>query len=341
MKKKILVVGGAGFIGSHVTKFLERNGYQTVIFDNLSTGDARSIIQGEFVKGDLASKSDLQALFETYSFEAVLHLAAHIEVGESVKDPLKYYRNNVANSLNLFETMIRYHVKNLIFSSTAAVYGDPIFTPMTEEHPCLPINPYGRTKLMIESILQDLHKGYEFNYIALRYFNAAGGDSELIIKNYQTAQANIIPRIFKSLADQTPLTVYGSDYPTRDGTCIRDYIHLEDLASAHVKAMELLIKEGRSKSYNLGNGIGYSVKEVIQTTEQITQQKIHFVYGARRAGDPPVLIADSRLAQQELDWTPRYTNLSLIIEHAWQALPQKAEAVEIDGNLNLNLISLT
>jgi len=319
--QNILVVGGAGFIGSHVSKMLSRHGYHPIIFDNLSTGHREAVVSGTFIKGDLANREDLESVFNTYPIKAVMHFAALIDVGESVIDPLKYYMHNVTYTLNLLETMRRHQVMCLVFSSSAAIFGEPIEIPMGESHPCRPISPYGQTKLMVENILQDCDKAYGIKSSCLRYFNAAGGDPKGEIKNHKKKETNLIPLILRSLKDRTTsITIYGTDYPMRDGTCIRDYIHLEDLGSAHILAMKRLLEGGDSTHYNLGNGNGFSVKEVIAAAEEVTGLKVNVVEGLRRAGDPPILVANSLKARHELGWTPNYPKLQEMISHAWQAM---------------------
>ncbi|MFI0434783.1 MAG: UDP-glucose 4-epimerase GalE [Parachlamydiaceae bacterium] len=320
MKKEvILVVGGAGFIGSHVNKMLNHRGYQTVVFDNLTRGNRKTVLYGDFVKGDLANPDFLNHLFETYSVIAVMHFAAYIDVGESVRHPAKYYLNNVAYTLNLLLAMMRYQIKTLIFSSSAAVYGYPLHLPIRESHPCHPINPYGESKWMIEKMLRDFETAYGLKFCSLRYFNAAGGDPEGKIKNVQQNKTNLIPRILMALKnDKEILTIYGTDYPTPDGTCIRDYVHIEDLGRAHITAMEQLLAGGHSNEYNLGIGKGYSVREVILAVEEILGKKVNVFNAERRPGDPPVLLADSSKAASQLNWQPSFF-LEDIIEHAWKA----------------------
>lgn len=322
-KKRILVVGGAGFIGSHVNNFLLENDFETVIFDDLSYGNQNSIIGGDFIKGNLAHVDEINSVFERYSFDAVMHFAAYIDVGASVKDPAIYFRNNVVNSLNLFDAMLSHHVNHLIFSSTAAIFGIPDFIPVDEEHPCRPINPYGESKWMIEKILQRYAHAYGFKSCCLRYFNAAGGDPAGRIKNYKKKENNLIPIFLRSLLQPGGrLTIFGTDYSTPDGTCIRDYIHVCDLASAHVLAMQKLWKsdKGSHLCYNLGNGLGFSVREVICTAEAVTGKKGTIIEGPRREGDPAILVSSSQKAQKELGWRPSYPNLEDIIEHAWLGL---------------------
>lgn len=320
MKKlKVLVVGGAGFIGSHVNKMLHQAGYETVILDNLSRGHRAHVHEGTFIEGDLADMPLLHRLFETYAIEAVMHFAAFIDVGESVKAPAKYYLNNVSHTLNLLTAMLQFQVKTLIFSSTAAIFGNPLTPLIAETHPCQPINPYGETKWIIEKMLRDFEVAYGLQFCCLRYFNAAGGDPEGKIKNHQHHTPNLIPRILLSLKEPHRfITVNGTDYPTPDGTCIRDYIHIEDLGKAHIQAMERLLNGAPSTHYNLGNGKGFSIREVIQAVESVVGQRVKVVEGSRRLGDPAILLADPSKAAQELNWHPRYS-LQDIIKHAWSA----------------------
>lgn len=313
----ILVAGGAGFIGSHVNKMLHRKGYQTIVLDNLSKGHRQAVHYGIFIKGDLAHPDILEHIFKTYPIQAVMHFAAYIDVGESVQNPAKYYLNNVAHTLNLLHAMIQHQVQMLIFSSTAAIFGHPLTRLIDENHPCQPINPYGESKWMIEKILRDFGAAYDLKFCCLRYFNAAGGDPEGEIKNYQRQAHNLIPRILLGLKDNQPsITIYGTDYATPDGTCIRDYIHLEDLGTAHIAALEQLLLGASSTYYNLGSGIGFSVREVIRVVEEVLNKKINIIEVARRPGDPAMLLANPNKAKLQLNWQPHYS-LQHIIEHAW------------------------
>lgn len=320
MKKHILVVGGAGYIGSHVNKLLDQAGYSTVILDNLSKGHRDAVVRGVFVEGDMGDSKVLDRIFKSYPIDAVMHFAALIDVGESIAQPDLYYHNNVGSSLALLQQMLRHQVKKFVFSSTAAIYGIPQQPAVDEEHPCRPINPYGESKLMVEKILRDLDRAYNFKYCSLRYFNAAGGDPEGEIKNRKAHESNLIPIALRSLGKKTAVHIYGTDYPTADGTCIRDYIHVNDLGSAHLAALEKLFSGAPSSAYNLGNGEGYSVKEVIHAVERVTKQSLQVIESPRRPGDPPVLIANSKKAEAELGWRPRYKGLDAMIAHAWQAL---------------------
>jgi UDP-glucose 4-epimerase len=316
----ILVVGGAGFIGSHVNHMLHEAGYKTIVFDNLSRGHRETVLQGTFIQGDIGDTEALKAVFQNYSIDAVMHFAAFIDVGESVLDPAKYYKNNVANTLTLLQTMLQYGVKRFIFSSSAAVYGYPQEDKITESHPCSPISPYGGTKWIVEKILHNFKDAYDLEFCCLRYFNAAGGDPHGIIKNYQTQVTNLIPLTLRRIQSNRPTTIFGTNYPTPDGTCIRDYIHVYDLGTAHILAMERLMQGGASGCYNLGNGQGYSVKEVIAAIQEVTGKSVSVIEGERRPGDPPILLANALKAQQEWGWQPRYFNLKEIIVDAWKAL---------------------
>lgn len=323
MTKTILIVGGAGFIGSHVNKMLHQSGYQTVVLDNLSTGNRNAVTRGLFIEGDMADTKLLNTLFKDYSFDAVMHFAAFIDVGESVHEPYKYYLNNVANTLNLLNVMRCHQVKTFIFSSTAAIFGLPQEPLISEDHPCLPINPYGRSKWMVEKILQDFDLAYGIKFSALRYFNAAGGDPEKEIKNFKLKETNLIPVILQTLKQKKkPMTIFGTDYATPDGTCIRDYIHILDLGKAHIAAMERLWKGENSACFNLGNGQGFSVREVIETAKQVTGIQVPFIEGKKRQGDPPILVADAKKAKKILRWKPKYPHLEEMIKHAWEVLKE-------------------
>lgn len=320
-KPHILVTGGAGFIGSHIAKMLNIYGYHPVIFDNLSHGNEKAVICGSFIKGDLANPKDLETVFSSFSICAVMHFAAFIDVGESVRNPAKYYQNNVCNVHSLLETMRRHNVNVFIFSSSASIFGHPNHLLIDENHPCQPINPYGQTKLIAERMLQDYSNAYGLKTSCLRYFNAAGGDPEGKIKNYKTKETNLIPLILRSLKDPSQrLQIFGTDYPTPDGTCIRDYIHIEDLGMAHIMALEALLGGGPPTNYNLGNEKGSSIKEVIDAVELVTNKKVNIVETERRPGDPPILIANALKARTELGWHPHFSDLKTIITHAWQAL---------------------
>lgn len=319
--KCVLVTGGAGFIGSIVNQKLYENGYETIVLDNLSRGSQDAVRHGKFIKGDISDKHLLDQIFSSYPIDAVMHFAAFLDVGESMSDPLKYYGNNVASTIHLLEAMHEHHINVFIFSSSATIFGLPDCDAIDEKQPYHPINPYGESKLMVETILRDLSRAYGLRFCALRYFNAAGGDPHGLIKNHKTKESNLIPVLLRSLKKPNEsLTIFGTDYPTKDGTCIRDYIHVDDLASAHILAMEKLCAGGPSCCYNLGNHKGYSVREVITAAEGVTHQKVNVIEGERRAGDPPFVIADSAKAKEELGWNPQYPSLEMMIEHAWKAM---------------------
>jgi len=317
--KNILVVGGAGYIGSHIVKMLLAHGYYPVTFDNLSTGYHDAVLGGDFILGDLADRTILDKVFKNQSFDGVMHFASFIQVGESVKKPDKYYRNNVINTLNLLDAMIAHQVKNLIFSSSAAIFGEPHYVPIDEKHPKNPINPYGLSKWMVEQVLADYDHAYGLKSVCLRYFNAAGADPEGKLGERHVPETHLIPLVLQAASGQREnITIFGQDYDTPDGTCLRDYIHINDLCQAHLLALEQLISGADSAAYNLGNGEGFSVKQVIDICEKVTGKSIPIILGERRDGDPDRLVADSQLARKILGWQPEYHELSTIIEHAWQ-----------------------
>lgn len=314
----ILIVGGAGYIGSHINKELTKKGFETVVFDSLVKGHQEAVKWGEFFQGDLNNIEDLRQVFSKYKIDAVLHFAAFIEVGESVKDPQKYYQNNVKNTLNLFQVMLENDVKKLIFSSTAATFGNPQYTPIDEKHPQIPINPYGQAKLMVEKILADYDFAYGLKYVALRYFNACGADLDNEIGENHTPESHLIPLILDAaIGKREDIKIFGTDYPTPDGTCVRDYVHVTDLAQAHILALQYLLDGNDSNSFNLGNGKGFSVKEVIDATKKVTGVDFKVTEVERRAGDPPELVADSTKAKQVLKWQPQYADLETIVKSAW------------------------
>jgi UDP-glucose 4-epimerase len=316
---RLLVVGGAGYIGSHMVKHLLRRGCDVVTFDNLSTGHRDAVLGGEFVLGDLADHDALDALFTQYRFDAVFHFASFIQVGESVKEPAKYYANNVVNTLKLLDAMVAHGVGRFVFSSTAAVYGEPAYTPIDEAHPKQPINPYGKTKWMVEQILEDYDRAYGLRSIALRYFNAAGADPEGQLGERHDPETHLIPLVLQAASGRRPhISVFGRDYDTPDGTCIRDYIHVSDLADAHWLALNKLMQGADSAAYNLGNGNGFSVQQVIDTAARVTGRAIPVVDTPRRDGDPARLVADSSAARQALNWQPARFGLESIIEDAWK-----------------------
>ncbi|ACL70813.1 UDP-glucose 4-epimerase GalE [Halothermothrix orenii] len=315
----ILVTGGAGYIGSHVVKSLFEAGYNVVTLDNLEKGHREAVLGGEFIKGDLKDRELLDSIMKDYEIDGVIHLAAHSLVGESMENPGKYYKNNVSNGLNLLEAMVDNDVKYLVFSSTAAVYGEPREVPITEDHPTAPTNTYGESKLFFEKMMKRYDEIYGLKYVSLRYFNAAGADLSGKIGEDHDPETHLIPIVLqKALGLRDKLYIFGNDYPTRDGTCIRDYIHVNDLADAHVLAIEGLTRGLESRIYNLGNGEGYSVKEVIETASRVIGKPIEAGVGDRRPGDPAVLVASSDKIKEELGWDPQYPDLETIIETAWQ-----------------------
>ncbi|MDQ4148329.1 MAG: UDP-glucose 4-epimerase GalE [Pseudomonadota bacterium] len=293
-------------------------GYKPVTLDNLYSGYRDAVIAGEFIQGDLNDRELLNQVLDAHDFAGVMHFAAHIEVGESVRDPAKYYRNNVANTQNLLDAMVRYGVNAFIFSSTAAIFGEPQYIPIDEQHPKAPVNPYGRSKWMVEQLLEDYDHAYGLKSCALRYFNAAGADPRGRLGERHQPESHLIPLVLQAASGRREsITLYGTDYDTTDGTCIRDYIHVSDLCDAHLLALEQLTQGGESNRYNLGNGQGYSVQEVIDAAAKVTGREIPVVRGERRPGDPATLIADSARARSELGWSPRFADLDTIIAHAW------------------------
>lgn len=316
---KILVVGGAGYIGSHMVRELLEKGYDPVVFDNLSTGHEWAVPEGRLVRGDLADAAALERLFAEQRFEAVMHFASFIQVGESVTAPLKYYDNNVANTLKLLSSMEKAGVTRFVFSSTAAVYGSPETVPIPETASLRPENPYGRSKLMVEEVLADCELAWGLHSARLRYFNAAGAHPSGEIGEAHSPESHLIPIILQvALGEREFITVNGDDYDTPDGTCVRDYIHVCDLAAAHTLALEALLAGKGSMAYNLGNGKGYSIREVIEVCRRVTGRQIPVKTGPRRAGDPAMLVASSGRIIEELGWKPRYAELETIVETAWE-----------------------
>lgn len=315
---KVLVIGGAGYIGSHMVKMLLSSGHQVMTLDNLSSGHRDAVLGGEFIEGDIADTACLDHVFTTFKPDAVMHFASFIQVGESVRKPDIYYRNNVTNTLNLLDAMLKYDVKKFIFSSTAAVFGEPDYVPIDEVHPNRPLNPYGRSKWMIEQVLADYDKAFDFRSVCLRYFNAAGADPEGQLGERHDPETHLIPLILQAASGRREnIHVFGRDYDTPDGTCIRDYIHIVDLCSAHLAALEYLCQDGQSDRFNLGNGAGFSVQQVIDAVQQVSGRKITVINGPRREGDPARLVADSKRARLTLNWEPKFTDLETIVAHAW------------------------
>lgn len=318
MKRVILITGGAGYIGSHVVKELRKRGYRPLVYDNLSTGHRWAVRPDELVEGDLGDYSYIKEILHKEKPMAVMHFAASSLVGESVERPELYFRNNVINSFNLLEAMLACEVKYFIFSSSAAVYGNPHQIPILEDHPLNPANPYGEGKVFVERALRWYEEAHGVRYISLRYFNAAGADPEAGLGEDHNPETHLIPRILEvALGTRSFVEIYGVDYDTPDGTCIRDYIHVVDLVLAHILALDALLNGAASRVYNLGNQRGFSVKEVVDVARTVTGHAIPVRESSRRQGDPPVLVASSERIKKELDWKPRYDDLKIILETAW------------------------
>jgi UDP-glucose-4-epimerase GalE len=314
----VLVTGGAGYIGSHAAKTLHQAGYRVVTFDNLIAGHREAVKYGDLVEGDIGDVDAVRRALATHGITAVMHFAAFLDVGESVRVPAIYYRNNVAGALSVLEAMVAAQVGVFVFSSTCATYGEPIETPITESHPQRPINSYGETKLAVERALVHFERAHGLRWAALRYFNAAGADPDGEIGEDHSPEIHVIPRAIEAAAGGPGLQVFGDDYPTPDGTCLRDYIHVSDLADAHVRALRMLVAGGRSGAYNLGTGHPHSVREVIDAVSRVTGRKVPWTLAARRPGDPAVLYAAPEKARKDLDWTARFPELDTIVETAWR-----------------------
>ncbi len=315
---RILVTGGAGYLGSHTVRQLKKDGFEPIILDNLNTGHLQSVEHMPFIHANLLNAETLEGALRETKPDAVIHFAALSLVGESMCEPIKYYENNVCGTLNLLKALNKAGVNKLVFSSSAAIYGQPDKIPITEDAPKLPVNVYGKTKLIIETMLSDFYAAYGMKYVALRYFNAAGADEKGDIGEDHDPESHLIPIIFQvAMGKREKLTVYGKDYKTPDGTCIRDYIHVNDLARAHVLAIRHLLKDGEPAVYNLGNGKGYSVLEIIRAAEKTVGKDIPYTVGERRAGDPAVLIASYEKIKKELHWQPRY-GIGDIVRTAWE-----------------------
>jgi UDP-glucose 4-epimerase len=328
---KVLVTGGAGYIGSHVVRQLGQAGHDIVVFDNLSTGYRWAVTAGELVVGDLADEAAVEDLFSRYRFEAVLHFAANIVVPESVANPLKYYSNNTRNTLNLLKAVEKHAVPFMVFSSTAAVYGMPEQTVLTEDLPLAPINPYGASKMMSERMIMDLAAASSLNYVILRYFNVAGANPDGLLGQATPEATHLIKVACECVTGQREgMSVFGTDYDTRDGTCIRDYIHVEDLAKAHVMALDYMADGGDSRVLNCGYGRGFTVREVIDVVKKQSGVDFPVTETGRRAGDPAALMADNTLIRQTLGWQPDYDDLDTIVGTAlaWEAIWQKKKAVD-------------
>lgn len=320
MKERILVTGGAGYIGSHAVKALGERGYEVLTYDNLSTGNQWAVLHGDLVVADLSDSVALEKVIKGFRPEAVMHFAASIVVPESVREPLKYYRNNTINAIRLLEALQKFGVNVFIFSSTAAVYGIPEVMPVNEDAPLRPINPYGSSKMMTEYVLKDLSvAGRDFRYVSRRYFNVAGADRDCRLGQAYKEATHLITRALKTAKGEfAKLEIFGADYPTPDGTCIRDYIHVDDLSEAHILALKYLREGGKSDIFNCGYGHGYSVREVVDASKKVTGMDFRVEETARREGDPPALVADSSKIKGKLGWRPQYDDLGYIIKTAWE-----------------------
>lgn len=317
------MTGGAGYIGSNTTLQLVDAGYDVVVVDNLSRGHREAVGPARLHVVDLLDTDHLAAVISEERCDAVIHFAAYIAVGESMKIPEVYFRNNVAGSLSLLTAMVKTGIKNIVFSSTAAVYGMPTRVPIPESEPCAPVNAYGESKVMVEKLLHWFDRIHGIRSVCLRYFNASGADPEVRAGEDHEPETHLIPLLFRAIKTGEPVTLFGDDYPTADGTCIRDYIHVTDLAQAHIVALEDLFAGGASRKFNVGTGHGFSVKEVLKAVEEVTGEKVPYTIGPRREGDPPELVADSTRLQRDLNWTPRYSSLRQIVETAWAWADQK------------------
>ena len=321
--RKILVTGGAGYIGSHTVQLLLRQGYDVAVVDNLSKGYRHNVPADRLYILDLAETKALAELMRQTRTEAVIHFAAFIAVGESMREPARYFTNNVGGSLSLLSAMAETGVKHIVFSSTAAVYGDPPSSPILETFPIQPLNPYGESKVMVETMLRWFDQIHHLTGICLRYFNASGCDPEGRLGEEHEPETHLIPLLLRAIVTQKPVTIFGDDYPTPDGTCIRDYIHVNDLAQAHILAVEHLLGGGASDQFNVGTGTGHSVLDMIRAVEEVTGEKVPYVIGPRREGDSPALVAASDKLRSRLGWSPQYTELRTIVQHAWNFAKKK------------------
>jgi UDP-glucose-4-epimerase GalE len=326
VKANILVTGGAGYIGSHTVHLLLQQGYDLTVVDNLSRGHRHNVDPARLRTMDLADTGGITRLFATGCFDAVIHFAAYIAVGESMRTPELYFANNVSGSLSLLTAMISAGVRRLVFSSTAAVYGMPLAVPIQEDAPIAPVNPYGESKVMVEKLLGWFDRIHGLRSISLRYFNACGADLESGLGEEHEPETHLIPLLFRAILTGEPVTIFGDDYPTPDGTCIRDYIHVNDLAQSHVLGLEALLAGGESGTYNVGAGSGYSVREVLMAVEEVTGRKVPYVIGPRRDGDPAELVADSTKLRESLNWTPHSSSLRDIVSSAWSFEQRRATA---------------
>jgi UDP-glucose-4-epimerase GalE len=322
--RRILVTGGAGYIGSHTVRLLLARGYDVAVVDDLSKGYRHNVPPERLYELNIRNRSALAELLRQRPFDAVVHFAAFIAVGESMREPARYFGNNVGGSMELLAAMTEAGVRRLVFSSTAAVYGTPHASPITEDFPIQPMSPYGESKVMVENMLRWFDQIHGLTSVCLRYFNASGADPEGRLGEEHDPETHLIPLIFRAIATGEPITVFGTDYPTADGTCIRDYIHVNDLAQAHILALEHLLEGGASDHFNVGTGTGRTVLEVIRAAEEVTGKKVPYVAGPRRAGDPPALVAASGRLRDTLGWRPEYADLKTIVEHAWNFARKRA-----------------
>lgn len=322
----VLVTGGAGYIGSHNVKYLLERGHDVLVLDDLSGGFRDAVPDGLLIEGNIGDADLLEKVFTEHRIDAVMNFASFIEVGASVKDPSSYFRNNLGNTLVLLDAMVRNGVRKFVFSSTAAIFGNPEYSPIDEDHPKAPINPYGRSKWLVEQLLTDYSSAYGLESVCLRYFNAAGADPDGELGERHEPETHLIPIVLQAASGRRErIAIFGEDYDTEDGTCVRDYIHVEDLAQAHWLALKYLEEKGVSAAFNLGNGNGYSIRQVIESARRVTGRDFPVEAGPRRPGDPAVLVADSRAAKRELGWAPENADLDQIIRHAWAWEQQKGE----------------
>jgi UDP-glucose-4-epimerase GalE len=316
--RKILVTGGAGYIGSHTVRLLLRQGHDVAVVDNLSRGHRHNVPADRLYELNLTDTTPLAELMRRFKPDAVIHFAAFIAVGESMREPERYFANNVGGSLSLLTAMVQSGVKHIVFSSTAAVYGNPHATPILEDFPIQPVNPYGESKVMVETMLRWFDEIHHLTSVPLRYFNASGADPDGGLGEEHEPETHLIPLLFRAVLTGNPVTIFGQDYPTPDGTCIRDYIHVNDLAQAHILAVEHLVGGGASNQFNVGTGTGHSVLQVVRAVEEVTGKKVPYTTGPRREGDPPALVAASDKLRTTLGWNPQYADLRTIVEHAWR-----------------------
>jgi UDP-glucose 4-epimerase len=324
---RILVAGGAGYIGAHTVRLLIEQGHEVAVADNLSKGHRHNVPADRLYEIDISNTGAIAELMRQLRTEAVIHFAAFIAVGESMREPERYFANNVGGSLSLLTAMVRAGVRRIVFSSTAAVYGTPHTVPILETFPIQPVSPYGESKVMVETMLRWFDEIHGLTSVSLRYFNAAGADPGGRLGEEHEPETHLIPLLLRAVATGTPITIFGQDYPTPDGTCIRDYIHVDDLAQAHILALEHLRNGGASRRFNVGTGAGHSVMEVVRAVEEVTGRKVPYTIGPRREGDPPALVAGSERLRSELAWKPQYTELRTIVEHAWRFANRHASVV--------------